>query len=59
MQLEDTDNKSTHKIYKFKSVLHIVITSINESNSYLIRPLTSSMTKMNTKTLTKTADENL
>ena len=31
MQLEDTDNKSTHKIYKFKSVLHIVITSINES----------------------------
>ena len=31
MQLEDTDNKSTHKIYKFKSVLHIVITSMNES----------------------------
>ena len=30
MQLEDTDNKSTHKIYKFKLVLHIVITSMNE-----------------------------
>ena len=29
------------------------------SQSYLIRPLTSGMTKMNTNTLTKTADENI